>query len=116
MREHDVCCVDNCALAGERYGTGRLVSAKRLGPEGAARAEGAVLVKVIEHGRKAHTEHLPADVVQQLGQEDSPDAGKAGVVVGEAGAPGSAAVINMRGRYVLVPPAGAGAARLGYGD
>src|SRR5260221_7454906 len=43
-------------LAGERYGTGRLPSPQGLGPEGAARAQSAVLVKVIEHGRQAHAE------------------------------------------------------------
>src|SRR5882724_10614876 len=84
---HDVCCAENCGPAGERYGAGRLASPQGLGPESAARTEGAVVVEVIEHGWQAHTEHLPADVAQQLGHEDSADAGEAGVVVGEAGAP-----------------------------
>src|SRR5690348_12779817 len=76
------------APAGERYGAGRLASPQGLGPEGAAGAEGADLVKDIEHGRQAHTEHLLADVAQQLGHEDPADAGEASVVVAEAGAPG----------------------------
>ena len=74
--------------SGARVTLWRLRHPRDSGPEGAARAEGAVLVKVIEYGRQARTEHLPADVAQQLGHEDSADAGEAGVVVGEAGAPG----------------------------
>src|ERR1700722_20606341 len=54
----------------------------------ASSVEDPVLVKGIEHGRQARIEHLPADVAQQLGHEDPDDAGEAGVVVGEAGAPG----------------------------
>src|SRR6185437_7273205 len=85
---HDMSCAENRGLASERYGAVRPASPQGLGPEGAARAEGAVLVKVIEYGRQARTEHLLTDVAQQLGHEDSADAGEAGVVVGEAGAPG----------------------------
>ncbi|MGA8454876.1 MAG: hypothetical protein WB800_05710 [Streptosporangiaceae bacterium] len=62
-------------LAGESYGDGLLTSPQGLGPEGAAGAEGALIVKVIEHGRRARTEHPPAGVAQQLGHEDSASAG-----------------------------------------
>jgi hypothetical protein len=55
-------CAENCGLAGERYGAGRLATPRG---EGAARAEGAVLVKGIGDGRQAFTEHPPADVAQQ---------------------------------------------------
>jgi len=48
----------------------------------------AVVVKIIEHRGQAYGEHLPADVAQELRHEDPADAGKAGVLVGEARAVG----------------------------
>src|SRR5271166_1644352 len=51
-------------------------------------AKHAVVVEFIKHRGQAYGEHLPADVAQELGHEDPADAGKAGVLVGEARAAG----------------------------
>jgi hypothetical protein len=42
-----------------------------------------VVVKVVEHGRKTHREHRPADRAEQLGQEEPARASEPGVLVGE---------------------------------
>src|SRR5450755_5123946 len=56
--------------------------------EGAVRAECAVVIEIVEYGGQAGCQHLAPDVAEQLRHEEAADAGKAGVLVGEAGAAG----------------------------